>query len=143
MTMSDAETWRAVATDIIGAGKLDLIDEYFAPDYVEHLAPAPGMAPGRDSFRIFCAELRSAFPDLSCEVVQQFEQGDSHIGHVRLAGTMTGDFFGMPAANRPATWEEMHIAKIKDGKVREHWAVVDQMGLMQQLGFVPAPGGSH
>ncbi|NUT21761.1 MAG: ester cyclase [Hamadaea sp.] len=139
--MSNEDIWLTVATDVIGGGKLDLIDELFAPDFQEHLPQPPGMPTGRDGFRLFCTQLHQAFPDLTCDIVHKFDSGDKQIGHVRLAGTMTGEFFGMPPANKHATWEEMHIVRVDDGQVKEHWGVVDQFGMLQQLGFAPAPGG--
>ncbi|MEV0271221.1 MAG: ester cyclase [Hamadaea sp.] len=139
--MPNEDIWLTVATDVIGGGKLDLIDELFASDFVEHLPQPPGMPTGRDGFRLFCSQLHQAFPDLNLDVVHKFDSDDKHIGHVRLSGTMTGEFFGMPPANKAATWEEMHIVRVDGGQVKEHWGVVDQFGMLQQLGFVPAPGG--
>ncbi len=76
------------------------------------------------------------------EVVGQFQDGDMHIGHVRVTATMTGDFLGMPASGKSAAWEEIHIARMSEGTMREHWGVVDQLTMLQQLGFVPGPPGS-
>jgi predicted ester cyclase len=53
---------------------------------------------------------------------------------------MRGDFMGMPAAGKEATWSEIHITRFADGKAVEHWGVVDQLGMLQQLGFAEAPG---
>lgn len=51
-------------------------------------------------------------------------------------GTMRGDFMGMPASGKTATWQEIHITRFADGKAVEHWAVVDQYSMLTQLGFV-------
>ena len=56
------------------------------------------------------------------------------------SGTQPGDFQGMPATNKHATWSEIHISRFEDGKIVEHWAEVDQMSMLQQLGVIPAPG---
>jgi len=45
----------------------------------------------------------------------------------------------MPPSGKKATWEAIHITRVKDGKIVEHWAVQDQLGMLQQLGFIPAP----
>jgi predicted ester cyclase len=56
---------------------------------------------------------------------------------------MKGNFAGMPATGRKATWTEIHVSRVRDGKVVEHWGVVDQMGMMMQLGVAPGvPAGS-
>ena len=54
-------------------------------------------------------------------------------------GTQKGEFLGVPATGKEATWSEIHIGRIADGKVVEHWGTVDQMGMAQQLGLVSAP----
>ncbi|MGZ4427004.1 MAG: ester cyclase [Nocardioidaceae bacterium] len=46
----------------------------------------------------------------------------------------------MPPSGKQATWDSVHIGRVRDGKVTEHWVVQDQLGMLQQLGFVPARG---
>jgi predicted ester cyclase len=55
---------------------------------------------------------------------------------------MRGDFAGMPATNKHATWSEIHIVRAVNGQVVEHWGLVDQLGMMVQLGVIPTPGRS-
>ena len=53
---------------------------------------------------------------------------------------MKGDFMGIPATGKSATWTEIHIGRGGDGRLTEHWSVIDQLGMLVQLGIVPAPG---
>ena len=138
--MKDAEMWRNVASEIVTKGRLDLIDEYFAQNYVDHEPPPPGVTADREGVRTLFASMKEAFPDLKAEVLHQSQDGNTHYGHIRMTGTMKGDFMGMPATNKKASWEEMHIGVIRDGKILEHWGVQDQLGMLQQLGFAPPPG---
>jgi predicted ester cyclase len=62
------------------------------------------------------------------------------VQRVTVSGTMKGAFMGTPATGKKATWSEIHIVRLANGKVVEHWANVDQMGMMQQLGLMPTPG---
>ena len=48
---------------------------------------------------------------------------------------------GADASGKSATWEEVHIARFAGGLMAEHWAVIDRLGMLEQLGFVPPPGG--
>ncbi|MGQ0519881.1 MAG: ester cyclase [Actinomycetota bacterium] len=138
----DAANFRRVPLEIFNEGRTELIDELFADDYAEHISLPPGVPATREGVHLFTTALRSAFPDVRYDVVGQFQDGDMHIGHVRVTATMTGDFLGMPASGRSATWEEIHIARMSGGQIREHWGVVDQLGMLQQLGFVPPPPGT-
>jgi predicted ester cyclase len=60
--------------------------------------------------------------------------------HLRASGTMTGDFMGMPASSKSASWEEMHWVRFAAGKMAEHWSVTDRLGMLEQLGFIPRQG---
>ena len=138
--MSDAETWRRIPIEVFNEGKVELIDEYFSQDFVEHSAPPP-LPPTLDALKQFVPMLRAAFPDFKYEILGQMQDGDMHFGYLRASGTMGGDFMGMPASGKSATWDEMHYGRFADGKVAEHWAVFDRFGMLEQLGFIPPQGG--
>jgi predicted ester cyclase len=44
----------------------------------------------------------------------------------------------MPASGKHATWTETHIVRLVNGRVAEHWGNIDQVSMLQQLGFMPA-----
>jgi predicted ester cyclase len=50
-------------------------------------------------------------------------------------GTMKGEFMGMPPTGKHASWEEMHMGRWENGKLVELWGVVDQMGMLAELGY--------
>lgn len=139
--MSDVDVIRRVPLEILNKGRTELIDETFTPDFVEHLE-LPGFPPGRDGFRLFTTAVRAAFPDLKYAIVNEVHEGDKHLIQVQVSGTMKGDFMGMPATDKSATWNEMHLTTIRNGKITEHWGVVDQLSMLQQLGVIPAQPGS-
>ena len=138
----DATNFRRIPMELFNERRLELIDELFAGDYVDHLERPPGVPEGLEGLRMFVSARAEAFPDLRYEVIGQYQDGDIHIGHVRVSATMTGDFLGMPATGKSATWEEIHIGRMVDGRLQEHWGVLDQLGMLQQLGFVSPPPGS-
>lgn len=138
----DSATYRRIPLEVFNEGRLELIDELFADDYVEHVPLPPGVPGGREGVKAFVSAVRAAFGDFRYEVVMQHQDGDIHIGLVRASGTMTGDFMGMPATDKSATWEEVHIGRFENGKLAEHWAVRDQLKMLQDLGLAPVPPGA-
>jgi predicted ester cyclase len=128
-----------IPLEILNEGNLELIDELYAPDFVNQ-TPAPGVAPTRDGFKQWARALRTAFPDLHYTLEDSIEAGDKFVHRVSASGTMRGDLAGMPATNEHATWSEIHIGRVADGRLVEHWGLVDQLGMMVQLGVMPAPG---
>ena len=138
--MSDVNkaTIRRFPLEVINQGRLELVDELLDDGYVEHM-PLPGYPSTREGLRSFIAALRTTFPDLRYSVVTEIAEGDTVVQYVRATGTMQGDFASMKATGKSATWEELHMIRMRDGKAVEHWGVVDQLGMMQQVGLAPAP----
>jgi len=128
-----------IPLEIFNQGKLQLIDELYAPDYRDR-SVQPGMAPTREGFKQFVTSLRTAFPDLHYTIDDSIESGDKFVTRLTASGTMRGEFAGMPATNKHATWTEFHIVRVNNDLVVEHWGLVQELGMMVQLGVIPPPG---
>ena len=57
----------------------------------------------------------------------------------RLQGTHRGEFQGIPPTGKQVTISAIGILRITSGRIAETWLNADFLGLMQQLGVVPAP----
>ena len=117
-------------------GRLEVVDEVLSPGFEDHDLP-PGLPPGREGVKALISAVRSAFPDINNTIVRQIAEGDVVVNHIRATGTMTGDFMGMKATGKSATWDAIHMVRLQDGKVAEHWAAQDQLGMLQQVGLAP------
>lgn len=131
------------AIDAAGkTGNAEIIDEFLAPDFVEH-NPFPGIPPTREGWKqIFTAFVAGA---PGYHVVDDLvAEGDKVTGRITAYGTHEGDLFGIPRTGKQIRVTGMAIWRIADGKIVEHWHETDQLGLMQQLGVVPTPEqGAH
>ena len=141
MSTEDNKAVAMRTVDAINSGDMSRFESLLAPDVIEHAAP-PGMPPTRETTIQFISMLRNAFPDLKYTIEDVVAEGDLVAQRGTGTGTMKGDMLGMPATGKRATWSEIHILRVKDGKIAEHWALTDQVGMMQQLGLMPAPGQS-
>jgi steroid delta-isomerase-like uncharacterized protein len=123
-------------------GNLDLADEIFASDYLHHdpANPDPRPVVGPQGVRDHLTSLMGAFPDLKFEVEETIADDEQIIVRWTARGTNTGDYFGMPATGKPIEITGMNTWRVKDGQAIEGWVNRDDMGLLQQLGVVPAPG---
>lgn len=141
MTMTtDTKTMiERIPLEILNEGKFGLIDEIYAADYVEN-TPQPGVPPTREGFKQTAIALKTAFPDLHYVIEDAIVSGDKVIHRLTVSGTMKGEFAGMPATGKHATWTEIHIGRVANGRLTEHWGLVDQLSMLVQLGIVPAPG---
>jgi predicted ester cyclase len=139
MTADIKRTAERIPLEVLNSNRFDLLDELLAPNFVNH-TPQPGASPTRDGLKETMRELKTAFPDLRYTVEDSIECGDKIVHRLSATGTMKGDFMGISATDKRATWTEIHIGKGLDGRLTEHWGLVDQLGMLVQLGVVPAPG---
>jgi len=122
-------------------GNLAVLDQIYASNHVNHDAP-PGLPNNLDGLKQFIGMYRAAFPDLHTIVDAQIGEGDKVVTRWTATGTNKGSLFGMPATNKSVTITGITIERIAGGKIAETWNTYDQLGMMQQLGVVPAPGQS-
>lgn len=113
------------------------IDKYVSRDFVDHM-PFPGSSPDAAGFKTGVAGYFSAFPDIRVSVEDSLAEGDRVALRVKSQGTQRGAFAGKPASNRPFSVEEIHIVRIVDGKLLEHWGAMDTAEMMRQLTPQPA-----
>jgi predicted ester cyclase len=128
-----------IPLEVLNNGSFGLLDEIVATDFIEH-SPQPGVAPTLEGFKQTAIALKTAFPDLHYVIEDSIECGDRIVHRLAASGTMKGDFMGMPATGKRATWTEIHIGRVANGRLVEHWGLVDQLSMLVQLGIVPAPG---
>ena len=114
------------------------LDALCAPDIVSHIASMT--IQGLEPYKQFLAMYFTAFPDARLTIEDLIAEGDRVAVRQTLHGTHQGDFMGMPPTGRQVTGTGISIFRIVNGKVVEQWANYDDLGLLQQLGVVPAPG---
>ncbi len=126
-------------TQVVNADNIDRADEYFTDDYIEH-DPPPGYPAGLAGLKQFLSDLHRAFPDLYYTIEDTIAEDDKVVARLTGRGTMKDAFQGMPPSGKSATWTELHVTRVgPSGKFVEHWANVDQAGMLMQLGFMPTP----
>jgi predicted ester cyclase len=111
-------------------------DAYVSRDLVNH---ALGGAYDRQAWLDFDATLFPAFKDFSLTVLDQVAEGDKVATRLRLGGTQTGEFAGIPPSGNMAFNHATTVDRIENGKIVEHWADMDFSGFLQQLTAGPTP----
>jgi steroid delta-isomerase-like uncharacterized protein len=124
--------------DLINAGDIDTFGALMAADFVEH-EQLPGLEPTKEGVVAFFHMQRAAFPDMRMQVEDIFTSGNKVAVRVRYTGTHQGDFMGMPPTGKRVDAQLIDIMGMgDDGLCHEHWGVMDQLTMMQQLGAIPA-----
>jgi predicted SnoaL-like aldol condensation-catalyzing enzyme len=129
-------------------GNLDLIDTYFAPNYTDHDTQTDplGVGPGADgadprtAAKDAVAALRAAFPDVRFTIGYQVAEGDKVVTYYTATATQTGALGPIPPTHKRATIDGFYVDRLSGGQIVESWSLFDSLGLLQQLGVIPAPG---
>ena len=124
--------------DLIDAGDIDGFGRQLADDFVER-EELPGIPPTKAGVVQYFKVMLAAFPDMRMDVEDVIASGDKAVARVTVTGTNKGEFMGMPATGKSVSVKLIDITRFgDDGLAREHWGVVDQLAMMQQLGVIPA-----
>jgi predicted ester cyclase len=83
--------------------------------------------------------LLDAFPDMRSSEDDLVVAGDRVAVRRTVRGTHRGGFMGIAPTGREASFGGVWLARMRDGKLVEQWVYFDALGLMRQLGAVPAP----
>lgn len=134
MSIEDAKQVAASAVQtIFNDQDLTRINEFFAPDFIDHSAPE-GAPQGPEGQRAKVEAFIAAFPDLKISYLHQVAEGDLVAGHYVLTGTHLGDFAGLAATENTISLEGHDLLRISGGQIVEHWTKMDSAELLQQLG---------
>lgn len=136
MSEANKELVRRGFEALFGDAEPGEVEEVFHPDFVNHEA-AEGRPRGPAGMRETAAWLRKTFGDPSFEVQDIVAEGDRVVARVLFSGTHAGEVMGMPPTGKEFTVQHFHEYRIEDGKIAEHWACRDDIGLMRQLGVLP------
>ncbi len=123
--------------EVLNQGNIDLIDELATSDYIEH-DPLPGQGEQLQGLKDRVnAILKGLSPKFTIEDV--VAEGDKIVVRWTNSGTNNGEFMGMPPTGKSFTIAGIDILRFENGKMAEHWHVVDQLGMLMQLGIVSLP----
>jgi predicted ester cyclase len=136
--MSDTDNaarFRRLIDEGFTLGRLDVVDELMDPDCVEHQR---GNASGADGAKDVIRTLHRWMSDFTLTVEDLAAVDDMVWSRNRARGVNTGSVMGTPPTGRRVEVEVIDIVRFADGKIVEHWGIADQLGLMLQIGAIPA-----
>ncbi len=135
-TETNKATVRRMIDQVWNKRRVDLIEEFYAEDYVGH---NPGVPPtnGLEAAKAETAMGLNAFPDLKLSIDDAIAEGDQVAARWTMRGTHQGELYGIPATGKQVTQEGAVVYRLVNARIAELWFYPDNLGLMQQLGVVP------
>lgn len=138
-TEENKDLIRRFYEEVFNKKNLAAIDDFFAPDHVDHTLP-PGLPVGPEGTKQAIAMTLSGFPDLHITVEDMIAEGDKVVTWFTTHGTQQGAFGSIPPTGKHVTVSTIEITRIAGGKIVEDWGLDDRLGMLQQLGLVPVMG---
>ncbi|MGH2522624.1 MAG: ester cyclase [Anaerolineales bacterium] len=125
--------------EIYNSNQLGALDEIIVADLITH-SLLPGLPPGLEGGKLAHLGFIASIPDLQQRIDDLIAERDKVVMRFTASGTHTGaPFMGVPASGRHFTITGISLFRLANGKIVEHWGEEDSLGLLQQLGVMPAP----
>ena len=125
--------------EFINTADVDLALEIIAPDAVFHAPSHPEPLRGPAGYMEVLAMMRSGFPDVQWTLEETVSEGDTVAARFTMRGTHDGEFFGIPATGNKISVQAMNFYYLAHGRIVGERAQPDLLGVMQQIGAIPAP----
>jgi len=126
---------RRFIDEIFVQGRPETVDELLADDFVAHTWPSTGHP--KDDLKSATERAHGALTNPRFTIDDMIAEGDRVAVRLTTSATQTGVFMGMPPSGKTYEISEIHIFRLRDRKVTEHWHQFDQMAMMKQLGAMP------
>jgi predicted ester cyclase len=126
---------RRVLEEMFEHGNLDAADELVHAKFVNHEAP-PDNPQGPEGLKETVGWLRSLWGPMRFEVEDEVCERDKVVARVIMHGRHVGEFLGKEPTGKEFATKQIHIWRLQDGQVIEHWSVRDDLGQALQLGLL-------
>lgn len=125
----------ALFSDVLNGGRLERLEGLVARNYVDY-SPAAGQAAGVAGVRDKIVALRTAFADICFSLEELLAERDLVAARWYFTGTQSGPLGPLPASGRHVRVNGIDFYRIVRGRIAEHWACEDELGMLRQLGVV-------
>jgi len=115
---------------------VDGVDHLFDTQNFVHHFRSP-VSSGFEGLKQIGRMMNGAFPDVVVKEEDLIAAGDRVVERSSATATHKGSMVGEKPTNTRVAWSEIHIYRLQEGKIKEHWAEISTMELLQQIGAVP------
>ena len=138
MTLEASKQVMIRFTEFINTASETLAAELISPDAIFHVPGRPEPMRGPAGYLAIIQMMRGGFPDIQWTLEEMVAEGDKVAARFTMRGTHRGTFFGVPPTGKTIAVQAMNIYRLSGGQLVEEHGQPDMLGLLQQLGAVPA-----
>lgn len=139
MSSTNKDVIRAFTEEVLNQGRWERLNDLVLENFVE-LDPLPGQEQGREGLKGVLVAMRTAFPDMHWTIWEQIGEDDKVVTRFTWTGTHRDVFIGIPATGHRVEVKGVVIDRLEGGKMSDSRILMDTMGMLQQLGVIPAAG---
>lgn len=130
------EVIRGLYRDMFETGDTSRAAEIVTADCVDHAAPPNSGPPGPDQIAGVVKYLHSVLTGITYTIDDVVADGDRVAYRATMRATQTGALFGFPPTGRAFAMSQIHFVRFEGGRIAEHWACRDDLGVLRQLGHL-------
>ena len=138
LTENNKALVRGYIEEVFNKKNLAALEELISPNHIDHSAAAAGSPAGPEGSRQLIGMMLTAFPDLHVTIEDMIAEGDKVVFRMTMRGTQQGALGSIPPTGKQVAVSTIDIVRIEGGKIAEEWGIDDMLGMLQQLGLVPA-----
>lgn len=138
MSVESISISRRLIEEVWNNRRLDVVNELIASTHINHDPNTPDLGSGPEGYKRLVTLYTTAFPDLRLTIEDTISEGDKLVISWSVSGTHKGDLRGTPPTNKKMSVEGITISRHANGKILDSRVSWDALGMMQQLGVVPA-----
>jgi steroid delta-isomerase-like uncharacterized protein len=132
---------RRLYQEVWNERKLDVVDTLLSASHALQDPEISASQVGPKLYKRRVVEVTTGFPDLCFTVEDTIAEGEKVVACWTISGTHKNEYMGIPATGRKVAFEGITVHHIKNGKILDSYTRWDALGLMRQLGAIPAQGG--
>jgi predicted ester cyclase len=133
--VSNADRMRYFVDEVQTNNRVELIVDLVDEEFFNHTAEMP-QTKDRAGVEFIVNELHSAFTGFEAEILHIVEQDDMVATYKIFRGTHDGSWLGLPASGKPVEFQVFDLVRYRDGRLIEHWAVIDGATMLKQVGVL-------
>ena len=137
MENKNKEFIKRMTSDFWNNHNIDAYGDFFSEDLIVHLESGDKNS---DEYKTMCHAFMTGFPDMNVSIDNLVAEADQVTKVWTTNCTHKEEFMGIPPTGNKVSVKGMEVFRIKDGKIVEMWWVMDNLGMMQQLGVIPPMG---
>ena len=126
---------RRFVEEVFEQGRREAVDELLSDDFVSHTWRSTG--DGKADLKLAMERLSTVLANPRFIIEDMIAEDDRVAVRLTAGATQVGEFMGIQPSGKAYSIGEIHIFRVRDGRVAEHWHQYDQLAMMRQLGAMP------